>query len=155
MVVGELLHGARQQAGGYRRQRADGHDAAAMFDEVTGVRDDRLEIEDDPLERRDQVASGLRQGDAALVAIEEADAELGLQLTHLDGERRLRHAELRRGAREAAAPRDGQEGVDVAQLANQGPFDSTRKPAYLRAVWMHGSAICDWVTSLRFSLQLV
>ena len=54
--------------------------------------------------------------DAAGRARQQAQAEPLLQAAHGLAERRLRHAELRRGAGEALLARDGEEGVEVVEV---------------------------------------
>ena len=73
-------------------------------------------VEEDAREWRDELASELRQGDVAVVAIEEPDAEGGFELANLHGQRRLRDMEISGGAREVAAAGDCQEGGNVAKL---------------------------------------
>ena len=63
-----------------------------------------------------QSFAGLGRRDTARGAREQAQAEPFLQSTHGVAQRRLRHAKLGRGAREALFPRDGQERDDVADV---------------------------------------
>ena len=117
-VVGPCQGGdrLRQDAGGDGRQGADRDRAPLVRREVARVLDDGGDVGRDALERRDQVAPGLRQRDPPVVAIEEPHAERGLELADLDGERRLRQVQRRRGAGEVPEPGHGQERLDVPQL---------------------------------------
>ena len=108
--------GLRQDAGGDRRQGADRDRAPLVRREVARVLDDGGDVGRDALERGDQVAPGLRQRDPPVVAIEEPHAERGLELPDLDGERRLRQVQRRRGPGEVPEPGHGQERLDVPQL---------------------------------------
>ncbi len=116
MPIGQPGDRTRQQIAGDRWQAGDRDDAAAVRGRVLGTVHDRLHVEEDAREWRDELASELRQGDVAIVAIEKPDAESAFELANLHGQRRLRDVELSGGAREVAAARDRQEGGDVAEL---------------------------------------
>ncbi len=72
----------------------------------------------DALERHEQIAARLRERDVPLVAVEQLHADGGLELLNLHGERRLRHVQLGRGAREAAGAGEREKGADVAQVVD-------------------------------------
>ena len=67
-----------------------------------------------------EVAAGLRQRDMPLAAIEQLDADRGLELLNLHRERRLQHVQLDRGAREAAGAGKGEKRAYVAQVVDHG-----------------------------------
>ena len=89
-----------------------------MLEQLFGAGGDRFDVEQDALERHEQIAPGLRERDMPLVPVEELDAHRGLELLNLDGERRLRHVELGGGAREAAGPRQREKCADVAEVVD-------------------------------------
>ena len=72
----------------------------------------------DALERHQQIAAGLRQRDVPLVAIEQLDADRGLQLLNLHRQGRLRHVQLGSGAGEAARAGKREKGANVAQVVD-------------------------------------
>ncbi len=59
------------------------------------------------------VIAGLGRRQPATDALEEPDAELGLEPAHLLGERRLREMELLGGRRERAVPEGGEEVLEL------------------------------------------
>lgn len=100
---GDMGHVDPEQPG---RTAADAADAVHAFGDVLKGRGRRL----------DQCLAGLGQRDAARRAGEQRLTDPLLDKTHRMADRRRAHAELRRGKREAAAPRDGD---DDRQMAEQ------------------------------------
>ena len=115
-----FLNRPRQQARRHRRQGGDGDQAAPMREQLVGARGDRFDVEQDALERHQQIAAGLRQRDMPLAAIEQFDADRGLELLNLHRERRLRHVQLGRRAGEAAGAGEGEKRAYVAQVVDHG-----------------------------------
>ena len=89
-----------------------------MREQLVGARGDRFDVEQDALERHQQIAAGLRQRDMPLAAIEQFDADRGLELLNLHRERRLRHVQLGRGAGEAAGAGEGEKRAYMAQVVD-------------------------------------
>ena len=70
----------------------------------------------DPARLDEQGRAGLGEGDAAVGAVEQPHAELGLELADLLADRRLRHVQALRGAAEMQLLRDRDEVPQVSQL---------------------------------------
>ena len=68
---------------------------------------------------RAQDAPGLGEGQPAAGALEQRDAELGLEPAHLFGQRRLRQMQRRRGAGERTVVRGGEEVLELLESHRQ------------------------------------
>ena len=118
--LGQFLDRARQQPGGHRWQRGDRDETAPMREQLFGARGDRFDVDEDALERHEQIAAGLGERDVPLVAIEQLHADRALELLNLHGQRGLRHVQLGRGAREAAGAGEREKCADVAKVVDHG-----------------------------------
>ena len=87
--LGQLADRARQQAGRHRRQGGDRDEAAPVREQLVGVRGDRFDVDQNALERHKQIAAGLRELHVPLAAVEQLDADGGLELLDLYGQRGL------------------------------------------------------------------
>jgi hypothetical protein len=72
MPHGQLGDRARHESGRDRRQACHRDHAAPMRRDIVRVLDDRLDLEQHPLEGRDQFAAGLGERDVPVVPIEQA-----------------------------------------------------------------------------------
>jgi hypothetical protein len=83
---------------------------------------DGPQVDQDPLERTDELAPGRRQRHRSVVAIEQPDSKRRFELADLDGQRGLRHVQVGGRAREVAAPRHRQERLDMADVGDHSFF---------------------------------
>ena len=109
------------QAGGQRGARQGSHQRqgdGASIDLVE--RADRVETishaGQQPLGVRQKRPAGLREDHAAANPLEQRRAELALEQVEPPADRGLREVQDRRGPREAPAPHDGHEGLDLIDL---------------------------------------
>ncbi len=89
-----------------------------MLEQLFGAGGDCLDVDEDALERHQQIAPGLGEGDMPLVAVEELDADRALELLNLDRQRGLRHVQLARRAGEAAGAGEREKGADVPKIVD-------------------------------------
>ena len=101
-------------------QRGDRDEPAPVREQLFGARSDRFDVDQDALERHQEIAAGLCERDVPLAAVEQLDAHRGLELLNLHRQRRLRHVQLCRGAREAAGACKREKRADVAQVVDHG-----------------------------------
>jgi hypothetical protein len=116
MVPGEPMDDQRKRRGGDRLVAHDAQLADRRVREEFDVSDTLLELVKRNLAALEQ-SRGVHGGLHALRAsVEQLDPERMLEIRNHLGNGRRGHVELRRGSRHAAAFRDGEEHVQVAQL---------------------------------------
>ena len=114
-----LAKAREQQRHVYLARGKQGADRDPPRDEPLDLVDvalDALDLGEDPPRTLGDRAPGVGGDDAAAGALEELDAQLGLEPAHLVRERGLRDVQLLRGAGEVAMPVDGLDVPELAQL---------------------------------------
>ncbi len=115
VALGELADGRRQQLAGDGGHGAQGQPPAGGGGRAADVLRRRLQLDQAGNPDRQEAVAELGQGDAAGGAVEQAEAELLLQLPDQHAHPRLGDVELFRGAREALVARRQQESFQLSR----------------------------------------
>ena len=105
----------RQQPGDRRRHGGDAHAPPPAQGGAAGVFQHIVQVVQQAADPGRQIAAGLRRANVAGVAVEQGQAQLGLQMAHTGADGGLGHAQVLGGAGEAAVAGDGGQDLQLAE----------------------------------------